>query len=159
MKEKYDLVSLFKEGAAFLTTGDFENANTMTIGWAMTGIMWNKPVLVIAVRESRYTYEILKNSETFSVSFPGKGKMKKELLYCGQYSGRDKNKIDECGFELMKGQKISAPVIKGCDVNFECRIIYRQELDSKLIYNEDIKEKYINDDYHTMYYGEILKQY
>ena len=84
-------MSRLKKGA-FLTVKSGEKTNTMTIGWGYIGIMWNKPYFMAMVRPGRYTHELLKNSDNFTVSVPFGENLNKELGICGTKSGRDINK-------------------------------------------------------------------
>jgi flavin reductase (DIM6/NTAB) family NADH-FMN oxidoreductase RutF len=99
---------------------------------------------------------MLKNTDNFTVSIPLKGQMDKELIKCGTESGRDLDKFDKYNIETIKSEKVDTPIIKDCDLHYECKIIYRQTLEAELINNEDIENKYKNNDYHVMVYGEIL---
>lgn len=53
----------------FLVTGK-DQPNFMTIGWATAGIMWGKPVVMVAVRLSRYTHEKLVLAKSLPFAFP-----------------------------------------------------------------------------------------
>lgn len=140
----------------FLTVKNNEEVNTMTIGWGFVGIMWNKPVFIAAVRYSRHTYKILEDTDEFTVSIPLEGQMKDELIKCGTKSGRDYDKFQEFNIETGESLKLETPVIKDCDLHYECKIIYRQTLEAELIKNQDVKDKYKDHDYHVMIYGEIV---
>lgn len=112
---------------AFLTVKDGSRVNTMTIGWGTIGRMWNKPVFMVMVRYSRFTYEIIEKSSAFTVSVPLNGKFKEALAVCGSKSGRDVDKFKECGLKAVPGEKVDVPVIEGCDIHVECRILYKRE--------------------------------
>ncbi len=140
----------------FLTVKNEKEVNTMTIGWGFVGVMWNKPVFIAAVRYSRHTYKILEDTDEFTVSIPLEGQMKDELIKCGTKSGRDYDKFEEFNIETDKSLKLKTPILKDCDLHYECKIIYRQTLEAELIKNEDIKSKYKDHDYHVMIYGEIV---
>lgn len=147
------------EDGAFLTIKQNERVNTMTIGWGTLGFIWNRPVFTVLVRYSRYTYDLINKAEDFTVSFPLKGQLKKELITCGTKSGRDMDKIKECGLILKDGIKVNSPIIDNCDLHLECKIIYKQPMDEKQL-APHIKERcYPKDDYHVLYYGEIIKAY
>ena len=51
-----DALQKIKKGA-FLTVRDKGRLNTMTIGWALFGHIWRRPVLMVAVRASRHPPE------------------------------------------------------------------------------------------------------
>ncbi|MCG8572588.1 MAG: flavin reductase, partial [Spirochaetes bacterium] len=81
---------------AFLNVKGEEKVNPMTIAWATIGFLWHKPVLMVVVRYSRYTYDLLEKSKEFTVSVPLDDSLKKALLICGTKSGREIDKIKEC---------------------------------------------------------------
>ena len=78
---------------AFLTVRNGDVINTMTIGWGSIGIMWGKPVLMVPVRYSRVTYELLQTADEFTVMVPTNGTMKKELAFAGSKSCREVDKF------------------------------------------------------------------
>lgn len=149
-------IEQFSKGGAFLTVKGEKRVNTMTIGWGFIGKMWNKPVFIAAVRYSRFTYKLLKETEEFTVSFPLNGQLAKELVFCGKKSGRNYDKFEECMIELADGDVVDTPLIKDCDLHYECKIVYRQTLEPELIKERYIQEKYEDNDYHVMIYGEIV---
>jgi flavin reductase (DIM6/NTAB) family NADH-FMN oxidoreductase RutF len=144
---------------AFLTVKSEGKVNTMTIAWGSLGFMWYKPVFTAMVRYSRHTYDLIEKSEDFTVSFPLKGQLKKELGLCGTKSGREIDKIKEYGLTLRDGETIGTPVIDDCDLHLECKIVFKQPMDDSFI-NEEVRNKaYPQGDYHVLYYGEIKKIY
>lgn len=144
---------------AFLTTKNGDDINTMTIGWGSIGYIWNRPVLMVAVRYSRYTYELIEKSKEFTVSVPLEKNMKKELLICGTKSGRDIDKFKECNLTVGKGQYISTPIVNECELHYECKVVHQQTIEPALL-DQSIREKnYADNDFHVMYYGEIVASY
>lgn len=150
------MTNLHKQGA-FLTVKHGEKVNTMTISWGNIGFEWNRPIFTVLVRKSRFTHELIEKSTEFSVSVPLSNNLKKELVLCGTKSGRDIDKIKESGLTLRTGESIATPSIGGCEMVYECKIVYKQDMDPNLL-SEDIKDNSYNDnDFHTIYYGEIVK--
>ncbi len=147
------------EKGAFLTVKNDNKLNTMTIGWGTLGFMWNKPVFIVAVRYSRYTYEMLEKAKEFTVSVPLKVDMKKELAICGTKSGRDMDKFKECGLTSVDSKVIHTPIIGECELHYECKVVYQQAMEPGLLAQEIKDAKYQNNDYHIMYYGEIVASY
>lgn len=147
-----------KKGA-FLTVKDGDEVNTMTIAWGSLSVIWNKAIFMVAVRYSRHTYNIIERAKEFTVSIPLEKDLRKELAYCGTKSGRDVNKFEECNLSLMEGQKISTPIIKECELHYECKVVYQQAMEPATL-DEGIKERfYLNNDYHVLYFGEIVDSY
>ena len=144
---------------AFLTVTDGEKTNTMTIGWGNVGIVWSKPIFMVAVRYSRYTYNLLEKARDFTVSIPIEKDLKKELAYCGTYSGKDVDKFKECNLNIKEGRKVSSPIIGDCELHYECKVVYKQAMEPGTL-NDSIKDKYYkNKDYHVLYFGEIVDCY
>ena len=143
---------------AFLTVQAGVRLNTMTIGWATIGIMWRKPVMMVAVRESRHTFGIIERAEDFTVTVPAAG-MDEEVAFCGTKSGRDFDKFKECGLATVPGRFVNSPVIEAAGIHYECRIVYRAPMVPELLHGEYRRNVYQEGDYHTLYFGEIVACY
>jgi flavin reductase (DIM6/NTAB) family NADH-FMN oxidoreductase RutF len=134
--------------------------NTMTIGWGGVGYMWKKPVLMVMVRYSRHSYKLIEEAGEFSVSVPLDQDMKSELLQCGRNSGRDMDKFESFNLKKDPGMALlDTPVVGNCALQFECRTMLRQEMDPSSL-DEVIRETaYADNDFHVLYFGEILASY
>ena len=139
----------------FLVTGK-EQPNFMTIGWATAGIMWGKPVAMVAVRLSRHTHEKLDRCKEFTICIPKDGELTKELAFAGVKSGRDFDKATELGFRYLPAEKTEVPLLNRCAAAYECRVIYETETHEAHLDPEIIRRFYREGDYHTLYFGEIL---
>jgi len=154
-----DLFSQRLPAGAFLTVSDQDRHNTMTIGWGTLGFIWGKPIVMVAVRKSRYTYKFMENTDSFTVSIPLTAELKKELAGAGSTSGRDIDKFAAYNLQAKPGIKVPVPVIEQCDLFYECRIVYKQAMDPEHL-DESIKASYYQQgDYHVLYFGEILASY
>lgn len=148
------------KGGAFLNTAFEGEKNTMTISWAAMGRIWNKPVMIVAVRYSRHSFEYIDRAGEFTVSFPASGQLAGELTICGTKSGRDIDKFTECGFEAIEAKTVAAPMIDKCRIHIECRVVYKQAMEPGNL-DEGIKETFYRpgNDYHVLYYGEVTTCY
>lgn len=149
--------SIFDDNWFLLTCGDMEKHqfNTMTISWGSIGIMWNKPFIQVVVRPTRYTFEFMQEYPDFSVcAFPES--FRKALSLLGSESGRDGDKIAKSGLTPISGSKINSPVFKESNLIFECRKIYSDVFRPQQFIDPEIERVYENNDYHTIYYGEVL---
>jgi flavin reductase (DIM6/NTAB) family NADH-FMN oxidoreductase RutF len=145
------------KGGAFLVVQAKGRKNVMTIGWSMFGFVWKKPVMMVAVRDSRFTFGIIEEADSFTVSVPT-GNMQKETNFCGSKSGKEFDKFKECKLETTKAQKVSSPVLKIPGYHYECKIICKTPMDPKLI-DKDVEALYPQKDYHTLYFGEVVACY
>ena len=91
-----DPFTKFEKDWALLTAGTEARYNSMTIGWGSLGTVWNKDVLTVYVRPDRYTWEFLKENDTFTVSFFPES-CREALALMGRLSGRDGDKVAAAG--------------------------------------------------------------
>lgn len=143
---------------AFLTVKDDTGVNTMTIAWGYIGYSWNKPFFVAMVRPQRYTFKFLKTAKDYTISIPFSDDMKEALTICGTKSGKDIDKEKEANIKFIPSKNVSSPVVDNCNIYYECKITYVDRL-NKDNFPEDLKKNYPMDDYHFMYYGEIIDCY
>lgn len=96
------------------------DVNVFTVAWAGTACT-KPPMLTIAVRPERLSYEYIKETGVFVVNLPSADLVKK-VDYCGVKSGRIINKIEEMKFKLSYGSEVDAPIIDDCPVALECKV-------------------------------------
>ncbi|AOR23164.1 flavin reductase [Clostridium taeniosporum] len=151
--------NLYKSGA-FLTCGNENQANTMTISWGSVGYIWRKPIFMALVRETRYTKEFLDSSDNYTISIPFGGDMKSALTICGTKSGRDIDKEKEANIKFINSKNVSSPIVDGCNKYYECKIMFKQEMNLENI-DTEIKDKFYGEgeSKHVLYFGEILESY
>ena len=145
-----------KKGA-FLTVKAGDALNTMTIGWGLVGFIWQRPVFMVAGRDSRHTFSIIEKAADFTVTLPT-GDMKEALMTCGTKSGRDLDKFKECGLTPVPAQKTLSPVLKVQGIHLECRIRFKAPMDPQYL-DPALEDLYPKKDYHTLYFGEIVACY
>lgn len=143
---------------ALLTVKANGRVNTMTIGWATIGHIWRKEVFMVAVRDSRYTFDFIENSDNFTVTIPTDSQYKKAIAFCGTKSGRDYDKFAECNIKTADAQRVDSPIIDIPGVHYECKIIYKSAMDPAFL-DDTLDKLYSAKDYHTLYFGEILSCY
>lgn len=153
------LSHLLKRGA-FLTVKSGGRLNTMTIGWGFEGTVWHKPSFAVFVRKSRYTYELLKDAQAFTVCIPKEGELKEALKHFGTVSARDGNKYARGFIEVKKAKSVDGFVVAGCEFNYECNVVFKQELSPEAFTKESIPQKLYSDgDLHVLFIGEIVEIY
>ena len=142
---------------AFLTVKGKDGVNTMTVSWGFVWYMWQKPHFITVVRPQRYTKTILDSgADSFTISIPFDGQLKDALKECGTKSGRDIDKSAVVKF--VPARNVASPVVADCGLYYECKIDTVQQLDGQLIMPE-IVQKFYDDDFHYMYFGEIVECY
>lgn len=138
-----------------ITAGTSQDFNTMTASWGSLGELWFKPVCFCFVRPQRYTYEFMEKNDAFTLSFFDEH-YKPQLNFCGSRSGRETDKVDECGFTIREAENESV-FFEEARLVLECRKIYFQDLDPSHFLDESILRHYPQKDFHRMYIGEITR--
>ena len=154
-KLSVDIVDLWMNQWLLLTAGDRDNCNMMTVAWGSIGCMWSKPFAQIVVRPQRHTRKYIDQSNSFTLcGFPEK--YRKDLQTLGTLSGRDSDKLSQTKLTLTSSRNVSAPSYNQANLILECRKIYCQDMDPSGFLDKTIQDNYAANDYHRIYYGEIL---
>lgn len=159
--EYSNIINKSFEQGIFLTTKFNEKVNSMIIGWGTLGVIFEKPIFIVYVRNNRFTHELLEKTTEFTINVPVKGVDKNALRICGSKSGRDLDKIKECNFTLVEANKISVPGIKEVPLTIECKVIYKFDEETEKLPLEIQKRfyRFEKGTYHTAYYGDIVDAY
>ena len=137
-----------------ITAGTKEKCNTMTASWGALGVLWGVPMATVYIRPQRYTKQFVDENEYFTLSFFPE-QYRQQLSLCGTKSGREVDKVKECGFTVAEGEG-GAPYFEQAELVLVCRKRMAVPMDPAAM-PEDVKEKWYEGDYHTMYWGEIVE--
>jgi flavin reductase (DIM6/NTAB) family NADH-FMN oxidoreductase RutF len=107
---------------AFLVTcvGHEPQPNAIAIAWLMP-VSMNPPLLAFAVREGRYSYQLLRENPAFVVNVMAYGQAP-EVLLCGRRSGRDLDKFAAAGLTAVPAETVEAPAIAEALAHIECEV-------------------------------------
>lgn len=121
-----------------------DKPNIITLAWA--GVVCSSPLMAgISIQPPRYSYDIVESTGEFTINIPA-ASMVREVDLCGTKSGRDIDKFQLCGFTPLKGEKISAPLIKECPVNLECIVKESILLGSHKLFIGEVAARHIDED-------------
>jgi flavin reductase (DIM6/NTAB) family NADH-FMN oxidoreductase RutF len=146
-KEGVIMAEVGKEMGIF-TAGTGARHNGCTVMYGAVGMIWSKPVYFAFIKPERYTWNFVKDSEYFTVSyFPDE--LKDIHKVYGFKSGRDIDKAKEAGItpEFLEhgiGYKEAREI-------YVCKIIYVDQMKRELE-PDDVVAKY--NDPKDMIYGE-----
>lgn len=92
--------------------------NLMVVSYV--GVASEKPpIMTLAIRPSRYSHQLLLEQKKFVLNFPSQPLMP-VIDYCGTFSGRKKDKVEELALEIIdfNGYKLiaSAPLALCCNL-------------------------------------------
>lgn len=128
--------------------------NFFTIVW-FNMIQDDPPLIGAGMGKKHYTKQGIMENRTFSINIPS-SHLVEVVDYCGLYSG---SKVDKSSlFDVFYGELETAPMVKECALNIECRLVDSKELNTtELIIGEIVEvfceEKYLSEnkpDYRKM---------
>lgn len=102
--------------------------NVATIAWACN-VSREPPLVGFALHPSRWTYELILESEVFVLNIPD-AEYLRHTAYCGSVSGRDQDKFAACGFHTAIGTRVECPIIEECIAHLECGLVDIWQRDS-----------------------------
>ena len=129
-----------------------EKPNYATIG--AYGIVSQKPVLYISLKNSHYTTSGIVESGFFSVNIPSADNIK-QTDYCGCVSGKETDK--SAVFTSFYDQAGNAPMIEECPVNYLCKVIQTISIFDFTMFLGEIVSVYANEDCLTDEIPDALK--
>lgn len=146
---------LIGEEWMLVTAGTEDKFNTMTASWGGVGILWNKPVAFLFIRPERYTHDFIEENDRLTLSFYGE-KYRKALQICGTKSGRDTDKVKECGITPLKLES-GAMTFAESRMTLDCRKLFKTEMtEANFIDREILAKQYgAHGGMHTIYVVEI----
>ena len=154
---EFNPFSMIKDDGFLISAVKGSSTALMTAGWGLMGILWNKPVVTVYVRPSRYTFDFLKSGEKFTLSFFPEDR-RDILRYCGSHSGHNEDKLS--AISLRDSRIEDYIVYDEAVLTFACRKIYMREMDERLVLDKSITETYYADkDVHWSFSGLIEHVY
>ena len=154
-----DVFTLVSEDFVVLTAGNPSHYNSMVAGWGGWGVQFSKPATFLMLRSNRYTLELMRKEQNYTMAFFD-NEYKEDIMLFGQQSGRDND-------EKMKNTKLTAVqtpagnmVFKEAKLIIECKLVQVTTVSPDDFYTEESK-KFIVDayaetgNYHKIVFGEI----
>ena len=146
--------TLYDKDWALLTVEAAGRVNAMTISWGGLGTLWSSPMATVYVRQNRYTYGLMEEADTFSLSFLP-GQYRDKLQYLGTVSGRDEDKIAGSGLTLV--HEGGAPAFAEAGLVLVCKKLYAQLMEPGCFTDDSIMGRHYGKDpsLHKIYMGRV----
>ena len=152
--EKFNPFEKIGKEWMLITAGDEKSCNMMTASWGMLGVLWQKNVAAVFVRPQRHTFKFLEENEYYTISFFDE-EYRKELLFMGQNSGKDIDKLKNTILKPIYSEK--APYYEQASCVLICKKIYGQFITPECFLDSFIDKEYEKKDYHKIFIGEVEK--
>ncbi len=130
--------------------------NAMALGWGSLGFVWRRPTFIMLLHGTRYSHGLITETGEFTVNILPPG-MEKVVQYCGGVSGREVNKFAVQGLTALPASRVRVPIVKEGILHFECRVIYRTDVDRCAVAPPVLAEIYgEKKELHRLFWGEIV---
>jgi flavin reductase (DIM6/NTAB) family NADH-FMN oxidoreductase RutF len=107
-----------------------EKPNFMTVAW-LSRVNYSPPYFAVAVGKKHRTTRGLEEHGTFSVNLPGRD-LVVPIDYVGTHSG---DEVDKAAvFDVFYGELETAPMVEGCPLCAECRVVRKVDLPGNNLY-------------------------
>lgn len=116
--------------------------NFMAVAWAGR-VNYSPPYLAVALGKKHHTTRGIDEHGTFSVCLPG-ADLVVSTDYVGTYSGAEVDKANV--FEVFYGELGTAPMVEGCPLCAECRVVRKVELPGNNLYVGEQVAAYADED-------------
>jgi flavin reductase (DIM6/NTAB) family NADH-FMN oxidoreductase RutF len=94
--------------------------NIMTMGWHMM-LEFSPALFGSCIANGNHSFEMVRRSKECVINVPTTALLN-EVIGIGNCSGADVDKFKEFRLTAVPATKVSAPLIKECYANFECRL-------------------------------------
>jgi flavin reductase (DIM6/NTAB) family NADH-FMN oxidoreductase RutF len=153
-----NIFTLIGKDFAALTAGTESHYNGMAVGWGGIGILFGKPTTWCFLRANRYTLELMKKEQRYTLSF-FTDEYKKDVLFLGSKTGRNTDKMNESALTtaLTPAGNIA---YKEARLIIECKMTELTTVTPDDFYTDESR-KFITEayteakDYHKLVFGEI----
>jgi flavin reductase (DIM6/NTAB) family NADH-FMN oxidoreductase RutF len=141
-----------------ITAGKIPEHNSMTASWGGMGILFQKPVTWCFLRASRYTLELIRKEQTYTMSyFPDE--RKEQVLFFGSKTGKNTDKMKESTLTAMQTPSGNT-TYKEARLVIECKLTELTTVAPDDFYTSEgknfIEEAYDEvKEYHKLVLGEI----
>jgi flavin reductase (DIM6/NTAB) family NADH-FMN oxidoreductase RutF len=129
--------------------------NPMTVSWGALGTLWNRPVVTVYVRPTRFTFSLLEAEPWFTLNVLPE-RLRSALDVCGATSGRETDKWRATGLAQVRGESVPVPRVAEAELALECRSLATLDLDPKRFLDPALEAFYPRADYHRLVMGEVL---
>jgi len=156
-----DVFTLVGKDFAVLTAGKPSHYNSMVAGWGGWGILFSKPTAFLMLRSNRYTLELMRKEQSYTMAFFD-NEYRDDIMQFGKQSGRDSD-------EKMKNTRLTATetptgnmAFKEAKLIIECKLVQVTTVSPDDYYTDESR-KFVVDaqaetkDYHKIVFGEITR--
>lgn len=118
--------------------------NPITLGLFMQA-SGDPPMFAISVAPERYSFEAIRSSGQFVLSYPSLG-MARDALFHGTHSGRDMDKLAVCNTKTEPAVSIDSVLLSDAVANLECELEGELGSGDHVIFVGRVVASHVNED-------------
>ncbi len=118
--------------------------NPITLGWAMR-TSHDPPMLAISIGLTRYSLDAIRHAQSFVLSFPATT-MVDDAVFHGTKSGRDLDKLAECGTKTQPATSIDGVLLADAVANFECELVGELTTGDHVLFSGRVVASHMHED-------------
>lgn len=112
------------------------STNLMAVSW-WTYLTNHPPMIGVCLSKKGLSGSLIEKNGEFALSIVGE-QLRDAALSCGKCSGRDVNKAEKFGIELVDCESIDNKAVAASRVIFECRLVSANEAGDHVLYMGEI---------------------
>jgi len=117
----------FTTGLSMITSRDSKGPNIMTSEWVIQ-ISYQPMLIAIFIHKGSKTLKNIEKTKEFGINVASQ-EQTSEASVAGGYSGMEIDKLKMKNiFKIIKPQKIKTPMISGCTINAECKLVKKEKI-------------------------------
>lgn len=128
----------FTTTVALITTRGKNGSNVMSAEWTFN-ISYRPMRIIVLIHPDDATYDNIMETKEFGANFASDDQAILANL-AGAYTGKEVNKLSSGLFHIYAAKKIKAPLILGCFLNAECRMIQTFDTGDHTMFLADVLE-------------------
>lgn len=106
---------------SLVTSRHKEKRSVFSVSW-LSPVSRNPAQVMLSVAKNRFSLELIRASNCFVINIPTADQLK-EVIYCGNVSGRDKDKFLERNYRTTVTENGNI-ILDDCVAFLECRVIH-----------------------------------
>lgn len=145
---KHAIKRKYPEQVAIAVVKDAQGkCNPITLGWTMI-TSHEPPMMAVSIGKTRYSLGALRLSREFVISFPSSD-MARDALFHGTQSGRNMDKLSQCGTRTQPAKMIDCVLLTDAVANFECVLDSELETGDHFLFVGRVVAAHVNEDDET----------
>ncbi|TLY08805.1 MAG: flavin reductase family protein [Thaumarchaeota archaeon] len=122
----------FMTSVSMITSNGSKGQNVMAAEWTMQ-ISYEPMLIAVFIHESSSTLKNILETKQFGVNVASEDQTN-SVNIAGGYSRKEIAKLDiSNAFKLSKAKKLNIPLIRGCIINAECRLVLSKKIGDHVI--------------------------